>query len=236
MYAQIATKETKFPGLTPARHGADQKTVNFLKLATTLQKVKPGQTLFAEGDDADAVFEIVQGIMKLYKLLPDGRRQIMGFVSTTNMIGFAQEDAYLYTAEAVTEVSLSRYPRGQFERLVDEVPGFARRVLAARSQDLHSAQDQMLLLGRKTAVERIATFLLHLAKLQAGPQATNNIHVPMTRCDIADYLGLTIETVSRTLSKLKSERVICLPSATEIKLMNRDRLEDLAAGETLELS
>jgi CRP-like cAMP-binding protein len=77
MYAQIATKEAaKFPGFAQARHGADQKTVTFLKSISTLQKLKGGQTLFAEGDDADTVFEIAQGIMKLYKLLPDGRRQI----------------------------------------------------------------------------------------------------------------------------------------------------------------
>lgn len=215
-----------FPG-SAASHGS-------LSAATTLQKVKAGKTLFAEGDDASAVFEVVQGILKLYKLLPDGRRQIMGFVSTDKLIGFSDEDVYLYTAEAVTDVSLCRYSKAQFDRLFDEAPGFARRVLAARSQDLHSAQDQMLLLGRKTAVERIATFLLHLAKLQLASSGGTSLYVPMTRCDIADYLGLTIETVSRTFSKLKRDRIINLPEAVRVTVVNRDRLEELAAGETLE--
>lgn len=236
MYAQTRHSDSTKPPVPPmAKPRTETMTVEFIKLASTLQKVKAGKTLFGEGDAAAAVFEVVQGIMKLYKLLPDGRRQIMGFVSTGHMIGCAQDDSYRYTAEAITEVTLTRYPRGQFDRLVDEVPGFARRVLAARAQDLQSAQDQMLLLGRKTALERIATFLLLLDTLQASPHMPEDVHVPMTRCDIADYLGLTIETVSRTLSKLKADRVISLPSANQIKLLDLCRLQELAAGEVLEL-
>jgi CRP/FNR family transcriptional regulator len=201
---------------------------------SVLQKVKAGQTLFAEGDDADTVFEIVQGILKLYRLLPDGRRQIMGFVSTDKLIGLSDGDAFPYTAEAVTDVSLCRYSRRQFDRLLDEVPGFARRVLNSRSQDLQSAQDQMLLLGRKTAIERIATFIVDLGKLTQSASDGARLHVPMPRSDIADYLGLTVETVSRTLTKLKRDRVISLPEAVEVKVIDRDRLEELAAGEALE--
>lgn len=209
-------------------------TQGFLASVSTVQMVKPGKTLFAEGEDADTVFEIVQGILKLYKLLPDGRRQIMGFVSTDKLIGFSDEDSYEYTAEALTEVRLCRYSRAQFDRLLDEVPGFARRVLSARSRDLNSAQDQMLLLGRKTAMERIATFLLNLGKMQQKTSGGALLHLPMTRADIADYLGLTIETVSRTLTKLKHDGIIGLPEAVEIRFIDRHRLEELAAGETQE--
>ncbi len=205
----------------------------YLSPVGATQKIKAGRILFGEGDDAETVFEIVQGILKLYKLLPDGRRQIMGFVSTDKLIGCSDDDTYAYTAEAVTDVVLCRYSHTQFDRLLDEVPGFARRVLAARSRDLQSAQDQMLLLGRKTAVERIATFLLGLGKLQVSAGGAS-LHVPMTRADIADYLGLTIETVSRTLSKLKRDRVITLPEAVRVMVVDREHLEELAAGETLE--
>lgn len=225
---------TKFPPMPKKTFEGSPMTKNFLTSVGTIQKVKPGKTLFAEGDDADTVFEIAQGILKLYKLLPDGRRQIMGFVSTDKLIGFSNEATYEYTAEALTEVSLCRYSRAQFNRLLDEVPGFARRVLTARSRDLQSAQDQMLLLGRKTAMERIATFLLSLGKLQQISSGGASLHLPMTRADIADYLGLTIETVSRTLTKLKHDRIISLPEAVEIKFIDRHRLEELAAGETLE--
>jgi CRP/FNR family transcriptional regulator len=92
----------------------------------------------------------------------------------------------------------------------------------------------MLLLGRKTAIERIATFLLHLGKLQLASSGGTSLQVPMTRADIADYLGLTIETVSRSLTKLKRDRIINLPEAVRVTVVDRDRLEELAAGETLE--
>ena len=235
MHTQTATSGmAKFHSpVTGKALQASAATKNFLTSVSAVQKVKAGKTLFAEGDDADTVFEIVQGILKLYKLLPDGRRQIMGFVSTDKLIGFSDEDMYPYSVEALTDVSLCRYSRSQFDRLLDEVPGFARRVLTGRSQDLHSAQDQMLLLGRKTAIERIATFLLHLGKLQLVSGGTS-LHVPMTRADIADYLGLTIETVSRTLTKLKRDKIISLPEAVRITVVDRGRLEELAAGETLE--
>lgn len=230
----VASKAIELRPMPMRAFEGSAATKSFLTSVSALQKVKTGKTLFAEGDSADTVFEVVQGILKLYKLLPDGRRQIMGFVSTDKLIGFSDEDMYEYTAEAVTDVSLCRYSRAQFNRLLDEVPGFARRVLNARSQDLQSAQDQMLLLGRKTAIERMATFLLNLCKLQPLPAGGQSIRVPMTRGDIADYLGLTIETVSRTLTKLKRERVISLPQAAEIKLMNRERLEELASGDSLD--
>lgn len=235
MHAEaVASKAITLPPMPARAFEVSAATKSFLASVSTIQKVKAGKTLFAECDSADTVFEIVQGILKLYKLLPDGRRQIMGFVSTDKLIGFSDDDTYEYTAEAVTDVSLCRYSRAQFNRLLDEVPGFARRVLNARSQDLRSAQDQMLLLGRKTAIERMATFLLHLCKLQPESAGGASIHVPMTRADIADYLGLTIETVSRTLTKLKRERVISLPEAVKIKLIDRDRLEDLASSDALD--
>jgi CRP/FNR family transcriptional regulator len=202
--------------------------------AAVQQRVRPGQTLFAEGDDAGAVFELAQGIVKLYKLLPDGRRQITGFATTGSLIGFTGGDIYQYSAEAVTDVVASRYSSVQFNRLLDEAPGFARRVLAIRQNDFVSAQDQMVLLGRKTAAERIATFLLHLSALTGNGMRTSGFHIPMSRSDIADYLGLTIETVSRTLTKLKRDRIISLPEALEVRIVNRDRLEEIAEGDALE--
>lgn len=236
MNVQTAARvSAKFPPFVPQPSGGKQDTVDFLKSIGTLHTLKPGQVLFAEGDDAEEVFEVVKGIVKLYRLLPDGRRQIVGFVSRQHLVGFDNGDSYLYTAEAVTSVSVSRYRRNQFDRLVDEVPGFARRILAARCQELHSAQDQMLLLGRKTAIERIASFLLLLCEMQSSAQVDGSVEVPMTRCDIADYLGLTIETVSRSLTKLRLEQIIALPTATHIEIKDRERLEELAGCEGLEM-
>jgi CRP/FNR family transcriptional regulator len=169
-------------------------------------------------------------MVRLYKLLPDGRRLITGFLSAGNLLGLAPDGVCVYTAEAITEVTLCRYKRVAFERLIDEVPGFAKRLLAVTSHELRAAQDRMLLLGRKSATEKVASFLLLMADRQ-GAEDLDEVDVPMTRTDIADYLGLTIETVSRTLTKLKQDGVIALPTFARIEIRDQDRLEELAAGE-----
>jgi len=155
---------------------------------------------------------------------------ITGFLSAGNLLGLAPEGVCVYTAEAVTEVTLCRYRRVAFERLIDEVPGFAKRLLAVTSHELRAAQDRMLLLGRKSATEKVASFLLLMAD-RHGSDGGDEVAVPMSRNDIADYLGLTIETVSRTLTKLKQDGLIARSASTRIVLCDRDRLEELAAGE-----
>ena len=197
-----------------------------------LHKKAAGEILFSEGEDAESVYEVTGGMLRLYKLLPDGRRQITGFATAGHLLGLAPEGICVYTAEALTEVTLRRYKRAAVERLIDEVPGFARRMLAATSQELRAAQDQMLLLGRKSASEKVASFLVMIAEQQAR-SGEDELDLPMTRNDIADYLGLTIETVSRTLSKLKQAGLIALPTAVRIEILDRDRLEDMAAGDEL---
>ena len=233
MYAQTAMKVVDHAAYPiPAMcKGMEREAASRIVAISSLQTIDAGKAVFAEGDDADNVYEVVRGMLKLYKLLPDGRRQIMGFVSAGDLLGLSFSGVYLYTAEAVSDVTLCRYTRARFERLVDDVPGFARRLLAVRSDELRAAQDQMLLLGRKTAVEKIASFLLTLADRQADAKDPNIVHVPMGRNDIADYLGLTTETVCRTLTKLKSSGVIKSISTASIKLVDRSKLEDSAAGE-----
>ncbi|HXQ65934.1 MAG TPA: helix-turn-helix domain-containing protein, partial [Alphaproteobacteria bacterium] len=184
-----------------------------------------------EGDLAESVYEIVSGMLKLYKLLPDGRRQVTGFLLRGHLLGLASNERYLYTAEAVTPVTLCRYPKARFERLLDEVPGFARRLLAVTSDELRAAQDQMVLLGRKSAAEKLASFLLMTAEDQDdGEEESDTVNIPMGRSDIADYLGLSTETVSRTLTQLKCRGVIALPTSAHIEIRQRDRLEQLAEG------
>jgi CRP/FNR family transcriptional regulator len=232
MYAQVASNAAAkidlaglatFPGLS--RQGSGH-----LVAVSSLQRKAAGETLFAEGDDADSVYEVVHGMLRLYKLLPDGRRLITGFLSAGHLLGLAPEGVCVYTAEAITEVTLCRYKRTAFERLIDEVPGFAKRLLSVTSHELRAAQNQMLLLGRKSAMEKVASFLLLLANQQNGDDA-ETVEVPMTRSDIADYLGLTIETVSRTLTKLKRDGLIALPTCSHVEISDRDQLEELAAGE-----
>lgn len=225
---------------SPAMAGAASATVaNFLELrdrsAGRLPSVgslyfkAPGETLFTEGEEADSIYEVVRGLLRLYKLLPDGRRQITRFLAPGDMVGLAPAEIYAFTAEAVTKVALRRHKRAAFERLIDEEPGFARSVLRQTSDELCAAQEQILLLGRKCAAEKVASFLLLIADRQ-GSEA-EEVEVPMTRSDIADYLGLTIETVSRTLTKLKQDELIALPSPGRILILDREQLESLAAGE-----
>lgn len=233
MYAQAvsnAAVNTDFAGLALCQGPARQAN-RHLAAISSLQHKAPGETLFAEGDDRNSIYEIVRGMLRLVKLLPDGRRQITGFLSAGHLLGLAPEGVHVYTAEAITEVTLCRYGRAAFERLIDEAPGFAKQLLAAASHELRAAQDQILLLGRKTATEKVASFLLVIAKQQEGDSA-EDVDLPMTRCDIADYLGLTIETVSRTLTKLKQDGLITLLAPTRIKICGLGQLEELAEGES----
>ena len=187
--------------------------------------------VFFETDPAEHVFEIVKGVLRLYKLMPDGRRAITGFLFPGEILGVSVKDRYLYSAEAVTQVRLQRYPRALLHANLAKSPGLSREVLAMACDELSAAQDQVLLLARKSAYERIASFLLSVARrMSADGEPVREIELPMTRLDIADYLGLTIETVSRALTKLKADGLIALPTAHKVVLR---RINDLmvAAGE-----
>jgi len=225
--AQAVPSKFDYAALAVCR-GLDRQVTNNVIAISSLQRKTAGETLFSEGDPADSVYEVVRGTVRLCKLLPDGRRQVTGFAAAGDLLGLAPEGSWVYTAEAITDVTLCRYRRTGFDRMIDNVPGFARRLLAVSSHELRAAQDQMLLLGRKTAAERVASFLL----LQAAraPDAAE-IALPMSRTDIADYLGLTIETVSRALSKMKRDGLIALPSLSSAVIRDRDAVELLAAGD-----
>jgi len=203
------------------------------RLAEILQTVRhdAGHTIFSEGDPADILYNVTAGTMKLYKLLPDGRRQITGFLLPGDFLGLSVNETYAYTAESITPVQLCRFPRKRMEALLDEFPKMQRRLFSMASNELAAAQDQMLLLGRKTAKEKICSFLLMLSqRAQRRGHKENPVHVPMSRADIADYLGLTTETVSRTFTQLKTSRVISLLEGNKVQIQDMDDLLDLAEG------
>lgn len=199
-------------------------------IARTLS-LKPHQTIVDEAEAAEFLFNITGGAVKLYKLLPDGRRQITGFLFEGDFLGIALNDQYAYTAEAVTDVTLCRFPRTRFEALLDEFPKLEKRLLGVASNELAQAQDQMLLLGRKTAREKVVSFLLSLSRRAERRNADPSpVAIPMSRSDIADYLGLTTETVSRTFTSLKSSGVIRLLPGNLVEFKDPDGLQDLADG------
>ncbi len=190
----------------------------------------PKAMLFEQGASAGCVFNVTDGVVRLYKSLPDGRRQIMGFALPGDFLGLALMDRYGVTAEAVTPVRVCRFMRPSFLTYVDDKPHLMRRLHEFAGHELSLAQDQMLLLGRKTAEEKVAAFLIGLQARYGRIGLTSvTVPLPMSRQDIGDYLGLTIETVSRTLTKLAREKIILIvPDG--VRLLSTERLDHLTAA------
>ncbi len=195
------------------------------------QQLAAGETLIDEGDDATHLFTITAGSVKVYKLLPDGRRQVTGFLFQGDFLGLAFNETYTYSAEALTDATVCRFPRRQFDDFVSRHTAIERRLLAMASHELAAAQEQMVLLGRKTAQERVASFLLGLVRRQERLGRDGKaIRLTMTRTDIADYLGLTTETVSRTFTGFRAAGLIELDGTTLVRVLDRAALEEI--GET----
>lgn len=194
------------------------------------RRFAPGQAIFEESEAADYVYNVSNGDVCLYKLLADGRRQITGFLRAGDFFGLVKQDVYAYGAEAIDDVELCCMRIVDLERLLREMPAVRDRLLDMSRDEMAAAQEQMLLLGRKSAREKVLSFLLLRAKhdhdLDDSEAAV--LDLPMSRSDIADYLGLTIETVSRTFTALKEEGLIDLPSAQHVVLSNLEAIEAAA--------
>lgn len=220
------------------RHRAMCAAVDFehlgeLEKIVSHRQFAPGQLIFEESDPADYVFNVSNGDVRLYKLLADGRRQITGFLRPGDFLGLVKQEAYAYGAEAIDAVELCCMRIVDLERLLRELPAVRDRLLDMSRDELAAAQEQMLLLGRKSAREKVLSFLLMRARnehdLDEGETVT--LDLPMSRSDIADYLGLTIETVSRTFTGLKEEGLIDLPSAQHVVLPDIDAVETAASAD-----
>jgi CRP/FNR family transcriptional regulator, anaerobic regulatory protein len=204
-----------------------------LAAIAVVHEASPGQCFIDEGEPARSFFNITGGTAKLFKLLPDGRRQITGFVQTGHFLGLAVSDTYAFSAEAIEPVRYCRFQRSKLRALLDEVPLMEKRLLEVAANELVAAQEQMLLLGRKTARERLASFLLLQSRQGvACGHPRQRFTLPMTRSDIADYLGLTIETVSRTLTRLRRETLIDFAPQSQVIITDFARLAALAGGMT----
>ena len=183
--------------------------------------------IYAEGDRADCWFKVISGTVRLCKLMADGRRHISEFFHAGDCFGLDGESERLFAAEAVGDIIVMRFNRAATERLIDERPELARRMCNMTLRNLAHAQTRLLLLGRMTASERVASFLIELAERR---DARRTLDVPMTRNDIADYLGLTIETVCRVLSAMKRDGTIAIPNSHRIEIRDRDALEAVLEG------
>ena len=187
-----------------------------------------GEELFAEGDPADHFYNVVSGSIRTCKLLSDGRRQIDAFHLPGDIFGLEAGAEHRFTAEALGVSTLVAFRRSRLAELTAADPDFANQVLASMKKCLGRAQDHMLLLGRKTAQEKIATFLLDMAKRISSDD--EHVELPMQRSDIADHLGLTIETVSRTLTCFARQGLIRLQAGSRsVDLCNMAALRKLDA-------
>ena len=195
----------------------------------SVQSVPTREEIFFEGDEARNVFEVLDGIVCAYRILPDGERHIVSFYYPGDVIGNCSLGTYAYSAQALTPVRVRRIPRTVLERSMVQRPELAQRFLRLAAIELAATRDHLLCLAAKSAEAKLAAFLLALSRRnEEQGEDPDRITLPMTRLDIADYLGLTIETVSRTLSKFKRNGLIDLPRTTTVNLRDADRLASLA--------
>ncbi|PCJ36434.1 MAG: Crp/Fnr family transcriptional regulator [Alphaproteobacteria bacterium] len=201
------------------------------RLSSDIHK-KAKQIICTEGDNAKYLYNIRSGAVRISKMLPDGRRQITGFLFTGDFFGLSCGAQHSYTAEAITPVEICRFPRKKIITLFQEFPNLNERVFDMTRTELNSTHAQMLLLGRKTAKEKLCSFLLTMRKKTSllAKKSKDEIGLPMNRSDIADYLGLTIETVSRQFTNLNKLGLIKLDGADKVSLKNIERLSIMAEG------
>jgi len=198
-------------------------------LIATESSYESKEEIHGEGEPAEYVYQVVSGAVRTYKLLNDGRRQIGAFHLPGDLFGLESGDTHRLTAEAIVDTTVRIVKRRALDAVAKTDARFACELWAVASGNLRHAEDHMMLLGRKTASERVATFLL---EMDSRLSVAGMLALPMCRRDIADYLGLTLETVSRTLSALHARGVLEFSGARQITLRNRRRLA--AIGEAPE--
>jgi len=213
-----------FTGRIPAT--ADRETQEPLRAAGTVVQIPEGREIFAEGADTDVFYKVVSGVVRTCKFLNDGRRQIAAFHVAGEVFGFELGSQRQLAAEAVSDCTLIAYRRRSIELMAQKDEAISRQLLGYAMQNLAQAQEHSLLLARRGAAEKMALFLLDW---QTRSQPRDVVHLAMTRQEIADYLSLTIETVSRSLSQFERDGVIALPNTRDVRLLDIEALEELAA-------
>ena len=186
------------------------------------------QEIYGQGESAGCWYKVISGTVRVSKLRTDGRRHIAEFCFSGDCFGIDNASERIYAAEAVDDVIVMRFRRGPTEQLIDQNLMVARLLRDAIVRDLTSAHGRTLLLGRMTAPERVAAFLLAMFERR---ERTKSLDLPMSRIDIADYLGLTVETVCRTLSTFRRDGMISVPNPHRIELLDRGALEEIGEAQ-----
>lgn len=217
----------------------DAEEIRLLEQIKYYRHYEQGQMIVWAGDDMGFVASVVTGVATLSQTLEDGRKQMVGLSLPGDFVGRPGRESSSYDVQAASDVSLCCFRRRPFEEMMRGTPHVAERLLEMTMDELDSARQWMLILGRKTAREKIASFLMILAFREQGlagirGEAFANLTLPLTREAIADYLGLTLETVSRQISALRREGVISQSGAREIHVpdlarLNRESGDDISA-------
>jgi CRP/FNR family nitrogen fixation transcriptional regulator len=214
------------PAKAPPILGLNAASASQARVAAGEFSYKKGVEIYGEKEPATYVYQVTSGAVRSYKLLSDGRRQIGAFHLVGDIFGLENTEAHRFTAEAIVDTMLRLLKRRSLESVAERDALVANNLLSLTTSNLQHAEDHMLLLGRKTALERVAAFLLEMDR-RLTP--TDIIALPMCRRDIADYLGLTLETVSRALSNLHGRGILGFlgPSQRQIVLLDRPQLASL---------
>lgn len=227
MQVMAQTIERSAGAIPALRPFPTRDPLDLLEQFGTTISVPRDREIHGQGDRSAWCYRVISGCVRVVNLLEDGRRQISEFLMPGDTLGFDALEIHDFAAEAVTDVILRRYPRRMVDALAERNMTLARRLRDVMSTNLRMAHARLVLLGRKTASERIASFLLEM--VERLPQARRNVlDLPMSRTDIADHLGLTIETVCRVLAHLRREGTILIDRAN-ITISNVTALQQMAS-------
>ena len=223
MFSRVSTSSAEFPGIFGDNSPESGPPI---RISLNEFSYKKGSEIFGEKEPADYVYQVLTGTVRSYKLLSDGRRQIGAFHLAGDIFGLEIGTDHRFTAEAVVDTTVRLMKRRSLELVAESDVMVARNLLSMTTSNLRHAEDHMLLLGRKTSLERVAAFLIEMDKRLT---ATGILALPMCRRDIADYLGLTLETVSRALSRLHGLGVLGFigNNQRQIVLLDREKLASL---------
>lgn len=222
--AECAVRDASFCSAVPARD------LGVLARARQLVRFDRRETIVREGDPAISFFNITSGVVKLYRSLSDGRTQIIGFRFPGQYFAVSETKMHTTTAEAVSCVEACKFSRSRLNRLTYLFPQLQARLLQMSHRQLAASEDQIFLLGRMTAREKIVSFLLKNSRDldRNRVERCQRIELPMTRAEVADFLGLTTETVSRVLTKLAREKLITVGMSRSIRLIDIDSLRRIS--------
>jgi len=193
--------------------------------------VKPGKHLYLEGDVADRIYEVASGVLRLTRIMEDGRRQVIAFGYPGDTVGFPCDGFYHTDCDALVPTTLVVHQRTDLESTKGNA-ALHQRLLQAALREISAMQDHFLMLGRKSSVEKLASFLQALADRVGEPLGEfKQVTLPMPRADIADFLGLTTETVSRTFTQLRKSQIIAIDHVNTIIILKPLALHAIAISD-----